>query len=599
MKNSYIQNFKFVFKTLKHTKLSTIIFASLVKMIAPILPIAISSYIIYSLTENVMLEKILFNITILVSLLGLCNFLDTAFKLQLEGNSSISRFKLIEQVSIRAFLADYQTFETEEYQTIMNKIINDIGSGDSILNNLYITIAQVTSTIFSLIFYGYLLIKLNPIIIVVITISALTHYLLMKKENTTQKERRKAMEKPNLNLRYLANYSFDYSIGKDVRIYGLATIFAKKFTQNADEFAVITKLYENKSFVINIFVGLITFFRDLICYGLLVKSLINNSLSAGDFVFNFGIIGMFAVTVYSVSTIIKTFDDSNAQLTECRDFMDIPDRLNRGVGVPLPTDDFSIEIKNISFRFPNKETNTLSNINLSIKNGEKIAIVGLNGAGKTTLVKLICGLYEITEGEILVGGNNINAYNIFEYYSLLSAVFQETLVLPSSIKNNITNDKKSTQNLEDIINKSGLNIDKFPKGLDTICSKALHDDGIEVSGGELQKLALAKALYKDGKILILDEPTAELDPIAEQEMYLNYSDMSQGKTSIFISHRLSSARFCDRIILLDEGKIIEIGSHDELMNKSGKYKELFDLQSHYYKEELDKNFDENLDKEEN
>lgn len=587
MKNSYIKNFKFVFKTLKHTKVSTIIFASLVKMLTPILPIAISSFIIYSLTENVMLEMVLFNVTILVSLLGFCNFLDTAFKVQLEGNSSISRFKLIEQVSIRAFLADYQTLETEEYQTRMNKILNDIGSGDSILNTLYITIAQVTSTIFSLIFYGYLLMKLNPIIIVVITISALMHYLLMKKENTTQKKRREAMVKLNLNLRYLANYSYDYSVGKDVRIYGLATIFAKKFSQNADEFASVTKFYENKSFVINIFIGIITFFRDLICYGLLVNSLITNSLSAGDFVFNFGVIGMFAVTVYSISNIIKTFDDSNTQLKECTDFMEIPDRLNRGVGVPLPND-FSIEIKNVSFRYPNKDVNTLSNLNLSIKNGEKIAIVGLNGAGKTTLVKLLCGLYEITEGEILVGGNNINDYNIFEYYSLLSAVFQETLVLPSSIKTNITNDKKSNKKLEDIINKSGLNIDKFPKGLDTICSKALHEDGIEISGGELQKLALAKALYKDGKILILDEPTAALDPIAEQEMYLNYSNMSQGKTSIFISHRLSSTRFCDRIILLDEGEIIEIGSHDELMDKQGKYKELFDLQSHYYKENLDK-----------
>ncbi len=224
--------------------------------------------------------------------------------------------------------------------------------------------------------------------------------------------------------------------------------------------------------------------------------------------------------------------------------------------------------------------------------GEKLALVGLNGAGKTTLVKLLCGLYRPTEGRILLNGADISKFNRDEYYTLISAVFQEARVLPLSIASNIsmkTEDETDAGRLRDCIARAGLSpkIASLPAGCGTLLNKSVNEDAVELSGGETQKLLLARALYKDAPVIILDEPTAALDPIAENEMYLKYSELTAGKTSLYISHRLSSTRFCDRIVFLSDGKFAEVGTHDELVAAGGGYARLFEVQSKYYKEEED------------
>ncbi len=217
--------------------------------------------------------------------------------------------------------------------------------------------------------------------------------------------------------------------------------------------------------------------------------------------------------------------------------------------------------------------------------------MGRNGAGKTTLVKLLSGLYQPSDGNIQINDTNIKEYNRDEYYSIISPVFQDIYLFPVSIAQNVAlcEDSEINQNkLSQAIQFAGLQnkIDSLPNGQNTVLLKSVVDDAIELSGGEKQKLALARALYKDGLLLILDEPTAALDPIAENDIYLKYNEFARDKTSIFISHRLASTRFCDRILFLDEGKIIETGSHDELMALNGKYAEIFNMQSHYYREGL-------------
>lgn len=250
-----------------------------------------------------------------------------------------------------------------------------------------------------------------------------------------------------------------------------------------------------------------------------------------------------------------------------------------------------IRFEDVSFQYEGSEHATLNHINLTIHKGEKLAVVGNNGAGKTTLIKLACGLLEPTSGRILFNGIDIREFNRDDYYELISVSFQNVCLLPMSIamnigcgKSSIDNEASHYEKINNAITLSGLKekIVSLPNGVATELVPSVVEGGINLSGGEAQKLMLARAIYKEAPLIILDEPTAALDPIAEQEMYLKYNDLTTDRTAIYISHRLSSTRFCDRIILLDHGIIAETGSHEELMKLSGKYKKLFEIQSQYY-----------------
>ena len=230
----------------------------------------------------------------------------------------------------------------------------------------------------------------------------------------------------------------------------------------------------------------------------------------------------------------------------------------------------------------------MENINLTIRPGEKLAVVGLNGAGKTTLVKLICGFFDPTQGKVLLDGKDIREYERREYYKLFSAVFQNFSLLAGTVATNVaqTEENQDQERLKDCIAKAGLTekIESLPDGWETYLNRRVYEDGAELSGGETQRLMLARALYKKAPFILLDEPTAALDPIAEADMYSKYNEMTAGCSSVYISHRLASTRFCDRILLIDEHKIAEEGTHKELLELGGKYAELFAVQSKYYRE---------------
>ena len=220
--------------------------------------------------------------------------------------------------------------------------------------------------------------------------------------------------------------------------------------------------------------------------------------------------------------------------------------------------------------------------------GEKLAIVGLNGAGKTTLVKLLCGLFDPTEGRVLLNGKDIRDFDRNAYYELFSAVFQEFSLMDVTIAENVaqTTTDIDYDRVRSCIEKAGLTkaIDELPKGLNTHVGRNVFLDGVLFSGGQTQRLMLARALYKDGPILVLDEPTAALDPLAENDIYQKYNEMTTGKTAIFISHRLASTRFCDRILFLQDGVIAEEGTHEQLLAMNGEYAKLFQVQAQYYQE---------------
>lgn len=287
---------------------------------------------------------------------------------------------------------------------------------------------------------------------------------------------------------------------------------------------------------------------------------------------------------------VSSIREGALQLSDFREYLEIQGEFNHGEGIEKPIGrPLSIEFKNVSYKYPKGEKNVIDNVSFEIKAGEKIALVGLNGAGKTTLTMLMGGLILPNEGEILIDGHGLLEYNRDDLISLFSVVPQYYTILPLSIAENIALEEKEYidyDKLDKVIEIAGLTqkIVSLSEGANTPLSKEFDNNAVDFSGGEMQRLLLARAVYRNSPILILDEPTAALDPIAEDEIYKKYNQIAKNTTSIFISHRLASTRFCDRIFLLDNNKLAEVGTHDELMKLDGKYKELFDIQSQYYKE---------------
>lgn len=272
-------------------------------------------------------------------------------------------------------------------------------------------------------------------------------------------------------------------------------------------------------------------------------------------------------------------------------YFDIPNDMYQGsLSVEKRSDKkFDIEFRNVSFRYAGAAEDAVKNISVRLKVGEKLAVVGMNGSGKTTFIKLLCRLYDPTEGEILMNDFNIRKYDYRQYLDLFSVVFQDYKLLSVPLGNNVASAQHwDTQKAEQLLEKVGFGARyaEMPRGLETPLYKDFDEDGVNVSGGEAQKIALARALYKDAPFIILDEPTAALDPIAEAEIYAKFDEIVGGKTAIYISHRLSSCRFCDRIVVFDQGEIVQIGTHEELLaDASGKYYELWNAQAQYYAKE--------------
>lgn len=274
---------------------------------------------------------------------------------------------------------------------------------------------------------------------------------------------------------------------------------------------------------------------------------------------------------------------------------------NEGHITDINLDQFEFKFENVSFKYPGHENYVLKNVNLTINDGTKLAVVGVNGAGKTTFIKLIMKLYEPNEGRILLNGVDIKEYNREEYFKIFSPVFQNVECFAMPIYQNISFAEEENTDMDKVnavLEQSGLKakIDSYEKGIHTNLLKIFDKEGIDLSGGEKQRLAMARALYKGGRVVILDEPTAALDALAEDKMYREFEKMIQGKTAVFISHRLGSTRFCDKIAMFEDGTVVEEGTHDELMAKNGKYAYMFQIQSQYYEDKKDSEGGQNDEK---
>ncbi len=596
VKYNVFQNTNYAFKNIWRSGQKTLVVSILAKI-----PVSFILSVIALYTPTIILNKLELSdtlqqiIAVIISLL----MISMAFELInnfIEAKSVSFTQKIWAFYNRRMYEkyldADYEYYDDPQFQDINNKARQACVNVHTPAMHLPNTFASLIINILLFFISAGLISILNPIIILLLSITVIINYFTLK--SVKNYEHRIKDEKASLNRKvgYLAGMSTYFTQAKDIRLYGMKSLFRSKAEVYTENLHRLKKKTEYKYFstdIINFFMILL---RDGIAYFYLVYKSFSGDIGVGEFVLYFTAIGQFAGLFSGIINSWLAIHTSSLQFCDMREFFEIKNKTNRGNGLPVPsnTDKVSIELRNVTYQYPETETPIIKNVNLKIKPGEKIALVGLNGAGKTTLVKLICGMYSPTKGEILVNGHLVNEYNIDEYYSMFSAVFQQFRFLPLSIAHNIaimTKEQADGDKLNKCIELAGLTnkINSFKMGIDTLLVKEVNPKGAELSGGEQQKLMLARAIYKDAPILMLDEPTSALDPIAEGEMYMKYNEIVKGKTSVFISHRLASTRFCDRIILLADGKIIEMGTHDELVGNGGKYAELFNVQSHYYKEE--------------
>ena len=336
---------------------------------------------------------------------------------------------------------------------------------------------------------------------------------------------------------------------------------------------------------------MLTILRNGIAYFYLIHLVLSNGLPAAEFLLYFSAVSGFTAWVTGILAGFFELHKFSLELNILRCFLETKEQFKFEDGKTLIPDVnqlYEIELRNVSFRYPGSTEYTLHNINLKITPGEKLAIVGLNGAGKTTLIKLICGYYDPTEGVVLLNSEDIRQYNRRDYYRHFSAVFQNFSILATNFSENITQDTQIVDSrcMEIVLREADLTekIKTLAQGLSTHLGRNLYEDGVELSGGETQRLMLARAIYKNAPIIVLDEPTAALDAISEHNLYMRYNALTKDRTSIYISHRLASTRFCNRILFLENGVIAEEGTHDSLLNANGKYAELFEIQSQYYRE---------------
>lgn len=370
-------------------------------------------------------------------------------------------------------------------------------------------------------------------------------------------------------------------------MFGFEKRIIDNYNLEIGRFIHVIRLIQNRAFVLGFLALAAAFLSDALTYGSLIYSVLHG-MSIADF-------SMYLSAVLTLTSLLTVFSESVAfihnegqYVQEYYRFLDADLGTTGGIRKAL-VDTLEVEFRNVTFRYPGTEKDIFKNLNFTIHSGEKLAIVGINGAGKSTLVKLITGLFEPTEGEILINGISQKEFSRQEYFKMFSVVFQELVPLAFTIGENVACTAKEidSDRLWNCLERVGLGekVREFPKGTNQMMLKIIDENGTQFSGGETQKLMIARALYKDANMVILDEPTAALDALAEAEIYQNFDELVSGKTAVYISHRLSSTKFCDKIALFDENGLAEYGSHEELMEQKGEYYHMFSVQGMYYREE--------------
>ncbi|MGC5813894.1 ABC transporter ATP-binding protein [Clostridium perfringens] len=558
--------------------------------IAPFIGIFLPKFLIDELLGQRRIEIILMTLIGFFLLSSVVNYSIAWLRCAYSPRVTKIRTYYITMISDKIMKMDFKNTEDPEVLNKIKSVMNAVMSNNTGVEGVYHTLLGLFGRLTAFVGYISIVLFLSPWILLFLIINVLISYALtmrVKKYEYSQKE--KAADKDRRTF-YVFDTMYDFAYGKDIRIYDLKNILIDKFKKFRGERIDISNDVQEKQLKVKIVDVILLVIRECVVYGYLIYNVLFTGMGIGDFTMYFSTINGFGDWMKGILDDLAYIKAQNMYLDDMREFLEIKSE-DKAKTRDIPIDSsYEIEFKNVSFKYPKTDKYIYKNLSLKIKKGQRLAIVGINGAGKTTFVKLLCRLYEPTSGEILINGVNIKDFSKEEYYKILSVVFQDIKTFAFTVAENV-----SLENLEDVdrekvlqcIEKAGVGdkINSLQKGIDTSLLKILDGEGVELSGGENQKLALARALYKNGKIVILDEPTSALDAVAEYNIYKGFDELIGDKTAIYISHRLASTKFCDVIAFFENGEIVEYGTHEELLKKNGKYSDMFNIQAQYYKEE--------------
>ena len=514
-----------------------------------------------------------------------------------EGEKNLFRGKvesLLHRSSVTTF---YQIFEKKEVRELYQRAheTTEMWDGMQPLTDLPKKSLLLVQDILCYILFGGMIAGVSPWLLLPVMAGPALHLIFTRRYNRWHQKMREQSADPRQKLEYVMMKSGDFTAAKDIRIYSMADWFVHTFHTLRKELDAWELRAADRRFHADFVAVCCNLLRDGAAYAVLIAMALRGALSVEQFVLCFGAVGSFAAAFGSILKGLGELHGVSLKICDLREYMELPEAEDTGtasIEEHLRTaPEFTFE--NVSFRYENAAEDTLRGLSFTLRAGESVALVGLNGSGKTTLVKLLCGLYRPSQGRILLNGIPIESFPRREYYRLIAPVFQDSRTAFFSLAEMTAGQIGSgfdEARAEVCMRAAGLGdkIDSLPQGIHTRTDRQMTEEGIELSGGEMQKLMLARVLYKDAPVLVLDEPTAALDPLAENAVYQQYRDMTRGKTSLFISHRLASTRFCDRIFYLENGRITEEGSHEKLVEKGGEYARLFELQSCWYREDYRK-----------
>lgn len=594
-----VQNILFLYRGMKQWQ-RPLIPMLLFHMLFSAISIFFVPILIKLVIEQIELSRGIWNLLIMILLYtGVTLFLEFINGvLQSQGWWRIihCRMRFLTKIMRKTLTMDYQKLENPNVLNGYYRAMNAVNDENKGIEGMIHSFLKLGILFLQALVAAIILSTLNPLLVLIMFGIVLLQFLPI--DRTKKKDKKEvwdALSPYFRKLHYFNTMTKDFEYAKDIRIYQMADWIYERWCDVNKSMQRILRYSRNLWIRCHSILQILKMIQEGILYTWLIYSVLYGNLSIANFTLYLASVKSFTMAVEEFFWKVAVIKNQSAEVNDFREFLEYEEESRkalRTVAQVLSSQagkQLEFTFDKVSFHYEGQETYALREVSFTIKSGERLAVVGVNGAGKSTLIKLLCRLYEPSEGRILLNGIDIREFDKEDYFTLFSPVFQNVELYAFPMAENVsmkTPEETDSLRAEEMLKRAGLTkkLDELPEGVHTQLLKIIQENGTDLSGGERQKLALARALYKDAPVVLLDEPTAALDALAEYQLYQDFDSLIGGKTAVYISHRLASTRFCDRIALFFDGRLTEYGTHEELIRQKGDYAKLFDAQAKYYKE---------------